>query len=397
MSLHDLLWANPIFWTSFEDVTQTSSSQTDPELDFWLHWQALLGGWAFSDTVRYAALLGTWTWTQVPNHQPDVWVLWCCRVPVVCFPLRWTIMKNIEKPFGWMKWISFPVSLRQESEDAAITAAHRLGHLIRVGGHCWNRCGMGSLGEDNGESECDSKSGPEEKSWIDSDDQCKVPIRDGSTGRLRSSALVPHSEAQILVTAMGLPVGTMLFLRAAMKSKPHAKDEWKEKTEEHPTIVPPNVWCATDIFKLSWNCVGVDPARKPWKWEMHHQWVKEIFLGNGPPAPVPSFAAKTSLLMLRIFPAPARSTQVLTEKQPRKKHEAFFRLKLCRIGFSTCAMAHAAAVLCAVWAWSPSFCTVGWLKLTAVSSSSESKDSCVCVNMKCLLGNHDRMMSKSES
>ena len=86
---------------------------------------------------------------------------------------------------------------------------------------------MGSLGEDNGESECDSKSGPEEKSWMDRfrRPMGKVPIRDGCTGRFRSSALVPHSEAQILVTAMGLPVGTMLFLRAAMKSKPHAKDE----------------------------------------------------------------------------------------------------------------------------------------------------------------------------
>lgn len=40
-----------------------------------------------------------------------------------------------------------------------------------------------------------------------------------------SDSEVCNSEAQILVTAMGLPVGTMLFLRAAMKSKPHAKDE----------------------------------------------------------------------------------------------------------------------------------------------------------------------------
>lgn len=69
-----------------------------------------------------------------------------------------------------------PVGLRQESEDAAITAAHRLSHLIRIGGHCRNRCGMGSLGEDNGQSECDSKSGPGFKVmdgswiiWIDSD------------------------------------------------------------------------------------------------------------------------------------------------------------------------------------------------------------------------------------
>lgn len=60
-----------------------------------------------------------------------------------------------------------PVGLRQESEDAAITAAHRLSHLIRIGGHCRNRCGMDSLGEDNGESECDSKSGPDQKSWMD--------------------------------------------------------------------------------------------------------------------------------------------------------------------------------------------------------------------------------------
>ena len=41
-------------------------------------------------------------------------------------------------------------------------------------------------------------------------------------------------------------------------------------------------------------------------------------------------------------------------------------------------MVHAAAVLSAGWAWSPIFCPVGLLKLTAVSSSSESKDSCVC-------------------
>lgn len=60
-----------------------------------------------------------------------------------------------------------PASLRQESEDAAVTAAHRLSHFIRIGGHCRNRCGMGSLGEDNGESECDSKSGPDKKSWMD--------------------------------------------------------------------------------------------------------------------------------------------------------------------------------------------------------------------------------------
>jgi len=49
----------------------------------------------------------------------------------------------------------------------------------------------------------------------------QVPMRDG----FFSDSKACNSEAQILVTAMGLPVGTMLFLRAAMKSKPHAKDE----------------------------------------------------------------------------------------------------------------------------------------------------------------------------
>ena len=148
-------------------------------------------------------------------------------------------MKNMVKPFGWIKWISFRsawgkkvkmlqllrrivsailFALVATAEIAAAWAVlekttERVNVILRVArikSHGWIMDRFRPMGS-NG---------------------IQVPMRHG----FFSDSKACNSEAQILVTAMGLPVGTMLFLRAAMKSKPHAKDEWKEKTGGSSTL-----------------------------------------------------------------------------------------------------------------------------------------------------------------